>query len=68
MICRELAADPEPLVAKGLSWALRALIPVDRAEVERFLVVHGGEIPSLVRREVRNKLDTGKKTPGKGRE
>jgi 3-methyladenine DNA glycosylase AlkD len=66
-ICAELGGDSEPMVAKGLSWALRALISVDRAAVEGFLLEHGETVPALVKREVRNKLETGKKTPGKGR-
>jgi 3-methyladenine DNA glycosylase AlkD len=65
MICEELAADREPMVAKGLSWALRALISVDRADVEEFLKNHGESLPALVKREVRNKLKTGKKNPNR---
>jgi 3-methyladenine DNA glycosylase AlkD len=63
MVCRRLARDREPMVAKGLSWALRALIQHDRDGVEGFLDRYGEEIPSLVRREVRNKLTTGRKNP-----
>ena len=65
MICRLLAHDTEPMVAKGLSWALRALIPVDREGVEAFLDERGETLPALVRREVKNKLRTGKKNPGR---
>ncbi len=61
MICRELVHDSEPMVAKGLSWALRALIAVDRKGVQGFLEEHRGRLPSLVKREVRTKLETGKK-------
>jgi 3-methyladenine DNA glycosylase AlkD len=64
-ICETLAGDSEPMVAKGLSWALRALIPVDRRGVEGFLRDHDDAIPSLVKREVRNKLKTGKKNPNR---
>jgi 3-methyladenine DNA glycosylase AlkD len=67
LVCRRLARDREPMVAKGLSWALRALIAHDRAGVQGFLEEHGEELPSLVRREVRNKLTTGRKTPVRGR-
>lgn len=67
MICEVLAEDPHPMVAKGLSWALRSLVGVDRAAVEGFLREKGERIPSLVRREVRNKLRTGKKNPGRPR-
>ncbi len=65
LICHRLAHDREPMVAKGLSWALRALIVHDRAGVRGFLKEHGEELPSLVRREVRNKLTTGRKNPGR---
>jgi 3-methyladenine DNA glycosylase AlkD len=66
-ICQALAEDPHPMVAKGLSWALRSLVGVDRDAVESFLKEKGESVPSLVRREVRNKLKTGKKNPGQPR-
>ena len=65
MVCRVLAKDPELMVAKGLSWALRTLVPVDRDGVESFMGVFGKNLPSLVRREVKTKLDTGKKNPNR---
>ncbi len=65
LICRELVQESEPLVAKGLSWALRALIAVDRERVQLFLDEHEEHLPALVKREVRNKLKTGKKNPGR---
>jgi hypothetical protein len=46
---------------KALSWALRALIPHDRKAVERFLRKHEKDLAARVRREVRNKLETGRK-------
>ncbi len=64
-MCEELATDPEPMVAKGLSWALRSLIGHDPQGVERFLRKHREHLPRLVLREVQNKLETGLKTPGK---
>ncbi len=63
MICHELVHDSEPMVAKGLSWALRTLIAVDRKGVQGFLEKHEESLPPLVRREVRTKLKTGKKNP-----
>jgi len=60
MVCRELADDPEIMVQKALSGALRELIPWDRRAVEEFLRSHPN-LPSRVQREVRRKLDTGKK-------
>jgi 3-methyladenine DNA glycosylase AlkD len=64
-VCRELAGDREEMVAKALSWALRSLIPVSRAAVENFLAEHDAELAARVRREVRNKLETGKKSGGR---
>jgi len=34
-----------------------------RKGVQRFLEEHRGKLPSLVKREVRNKLETGRKNP-----
>jgi 3-methyladenine DNA glycosylase AlkD len=65
MVCEVLAADRDDMVAKGMSWALRDLSKRDPGAVERFLEEHAGELPALVRREVRNKLDYGVKNPRK---
>lgn len=62
-ICELLVEDREPMVAKGLSWALRAVIQHDREGVADFLARHDEALPALVRREVRNKLETGLKVP-----
>jgi 3-methyladenine DNA glycosylase AlkD len=61
-ICRVLANDNDDMVAKAMSWALRALVPHDRAAVSRFLEEYDGVLPALVKREVNNKLKTGLKT------
>ena len=58
-VCARLVSDPDPVVQKALSWALRELIRVDRDAVEWFVVEH--EVRPRVRREVRTKLDTGRK-------
>lgn len=63
MICEELVSDAEPMVAKGLSWALRTLVPIDRERVIVFLRAHDEHLPALVKREVKNKLRTGRKNP-----
>lgn len=63
MLCREVIADREPMVVKALSWALRELTKVDATSVRRFLSTHEATIAPLVRREVRTKLSTGRKTP-----
>ncbi len=65
MACRELAGDSEPMVSKAFSRALRSLVRVDTGAVASFLGHYGGELPALVRREVRNKLETGVKNPGR---
>jgi 3-methyladenine DNA glycosylase AlkD len=62
-ICTILASDGDDMVAKALSWALRSLVPHDRAAVRRFLARHEGVLAARVLREVRNKLDTGLKNP-----
>jgi hypothetical protein len=58
-----LVGDRDDMVVKGLSWALRELIRVDRGAVERFLRDHDGVLAARVKREVRNKLTTGLKNP-----
>lgn len=61
MICRRFAAERDPMLAKALSWALRALVPHDPGAVRRFLGAHASTLPALVRREVSAKLETGTK-------
>lgn len=62
-VCRLLASDPEDMVEKGLSWALRELVVHDPAAVNTFLSEHEAELPARVKREVTNKLSTGLKNP-----
>ncbi len=66
-VCRRLAPDHHPMVAKALSWALRALVPHDRKSVAQFLVQHDAELAPLTKREVRNKIRTGLKNPRRKR-
>jgi 3-methyladenine DNA glycosylase AlkD len=61
-ICRRLAADRDDMVVKALSWALRELV-WDPEAVRRFLDDHDGVLAARVRREVRSKLETGRKHP-----
>jgi 3-methyladenine DNA glycosylase AlkD len=63
MILDEVADDRDPMVAKAVSWALRTLISHDRNAVGRYLRTHGAKLPAVVKREVANKLRTGKKNP-----
>ena len=64
-ICRRLAADGDDMVVKALSWALRELVVWDPQAVRRFLDEHDGVLAAWVRREVRNKLETGRKHPAR---
>jgi DNA alkylation repair enzyme len=60
-ICQRLVADRDDMVVKALSWALRELVVWDPDVVRRFLEAHDDLLAPRVRREVRNKLDTGLK-------
>jgi 3-methyladenine DNA glycosylase AlkD len=60
-ICRLLVDDRDEMVAKALSWALRALVDRDADAVRQFLQENEPRLPAIVRREVRNKLATGRK-------
>lgn len=62
-ICRQLAADHDRMVVQALSWALRTLAVVHPAAVEAFLKENEAVLAAQVRREVRNKLQTGLKNP-----
>ena len=62
-VCILLVGDHEDMVAKAMSWALRELIVHDPEAVQKFLDEHEQELAARVKREVRNKLITGLKTP-----
>jgi len=62
LIAGLLLDDKEDMVIKALSWALRVLIATDRAAVEAFLARHDDRVAARVKREVRTKLRTGRKT------
>ena len=63
MIAERLVADRDDMVVKALSWALRELIHWDPTAVADFLQQHDQAIAPRVKREVRNKLETGLKNP-----
>jgi 3-methyladenine DNA glycosylase AlkD len=63
-VCRLLVDDVEDMVVKALSWALRALAVHDPAAVRTFLEEYETVLAPRVKREVRNKLETGLKNPG----
>lgn len=66
-VCRLLADDHEDMVQKAMSWALRTLVIHDREAVSDFLEDHHDSLAARVKREVRNKLDTGLKNPRRNR-
>ena len=61
-VCRRVVADRDDMVVKALSWALRSLIQWDAKAVEAFLAKHEQALAARVKREVRSKLRTGRKT------
>jgi len=61
--CAWLADDHDEMVAKAMSWALRALVPHDAAAVRSFVRKHEAVLAARVKREVANKLRTGRKHP-----
>lgn len=66
-ICNRLRADRDPMVVKAMSWALRTLAVRDPEAVRAYLAAAGEHLAPRVRREVRNKLETGVKRSGKAR-
>jgi 3-methyladenine DNA glycosylase AlkD len=62
-ICERLVSDRDDMVIKALSWALRELLEHEPDEVAAFLLRHGDHVHARVRREIRNKLETGRKNP-----
>ncbi len=57
----------DDMVVKALSWALRELAKRDAAAVATFVRRHAARLAPRVRREVRNKLETGRKVPKRAR-
>lgn len=62
-VCRMLVDDREDMVVKALSWALRQLVVHDPEAVRSFLSRYEERLAARVKREVRNKLETGLKNP-----
>lgn len=62
-VCDRLKADRDDMVVKAISWALRALAEREPEVVREYLDAAGEELAPRVRREVRNKLETGVKAP-----
>ena len=62
-ICEMLVEDYDDMIVKALSWALRELVVHDPTAVEDFLSSHQDVLAGRVKREVRNKIETGLKNP-----
>ncbi len=62
-VCDMLLDNREDMVVKAMSWALRALAVREPAVLEQYLTEHEERLAARVKREVRNKLRTGLKTP-----
>ncbi len=61
-VCRVLVKDHDDMVAKAMSWALRELVVHDAGAVEQFVKNYDEALASRVKREVKIKLRTGRKT------
>lgn len=66
-VCRVLVDDRDDMVVKSMSWALRQLVVHDPEAVRGFLREHEERLAARVKREVRNKLETGLKNPRRRR-
>ncbi|HKE86087.1 MAG TPA: DNA alkylation repair protein [Vicinamibacterales bacterium] len=60
-VCRLLVGDGDDMVVKALSWALREFSKRDAESVRAFLRTEDTRLAARVRREVRAKLETGRK-------
>lgn len=60
-VCRLLVDDRDDMVVKAMSWALRALSTREPKRVAEFVEKHKDKLAARVVREVRNKLNTGRK-------
>lgn len=61
LVCRSLVDDRDGMVVKALSWALRELGKRDPVSVGRFIRDERDRLASRVVREVKSKLETGRK-------
>lgn len=61
MICKLAVDDHQTMMVKAMSWALRELAKRDSPSVAKFIDKYESRLHKKVVREVRNKLDTGKK-------
>lgn len=61
MVAELLVDDREDMVVKAMSWALRMLVSWDAEAVRAFVAQHEHRLAARVKREVRTKLETGRK-------
>ena len=61
LVCEKVVDDRDDMIVKALSWALRELSKSDKAAVEEFMDKYDARLSGRVRREVYNKLETGRK-------
>jgi 3-methyladenine DNA glycosylase AlkD len=61
-VCAQLLDDRDDMVVKAMSWALRELAKRNPLAVREFLSAHSERLAARVRREVANKLTTGRKS------
>ena len=61
VVCERLAGDRDDMVAKALSWALRELAKREPEPVIEFVDQNEAVLPKRVIREVRRKIETGRK-------
>lgn len=66
-VCRLLMDDRDDMVVKAMSWALRELVVHGPEAVRQFLAENDDRLAARVKREVRNKLTTGRKNPPRTR-
>jgi 3-methyladenine DNA glycosylase AlkD len=63
-VCRALVHDHDDMVVKAMSWALRELVVHNAEAVRAFLDEYDAVLAVRVKREVKNKVQTGLKNPG----
>lgn len=62
-VCEILLEDRDDMVVKAMSWALRQLAQRRPVAARRYLRARESRLAARVRRELRNKLETGVKNP-----
>jgi len=62
-VCILLLDDRDDMVVKAMSWALRELSKINPVSVKEFVANENHRLAARIKREVDNKLITGKKNP-----